>query len=150
MKSKMSDHPLASEEFHPRTGWYATRNLFPLLARIFLSAIFIWAGINKIMNPAMTQAYMAQHHIPFTGFFIIITIAVEIFGGLSVLFGVKTRWGAAALALFLIPATLIFHTDFGMREDTTAFMKNLAILGGLLMLIQYGPAGIVVRGRNLT
>lgn len=56
--------------------------------------------------------------------------------------GYKARSGAIALAVFLIPATLIFHTNFADRIQQIMFMKNLAILGGLLMIIQYGAGRI--------
>ncbi len=77
-----------------------------------------------------------------TGLFIVAAIAIELAGGLSVLLGYKTRWGAIALTLFLIPATLIFHTNFADQMQTIHVMKNLAILGGLLMIIQYGAGRI--------
>ncbi len=74
-------------------------------------------------------------------------IAVELLGELSILLvlGIKLRWGAIALALFLIPATFIFHTDFSDPIQQIMFFKNLAMLGGLLMIIQYGEGNIVFR-----
>ncbi|MCU0533555.1 MAG: DoxX family protein [Hydrococcus sp. Prado102] len=138
------------EEFHSRTGLYATRNQFPLIARIFLSVLFIWTGVGKILNPVGTQEYMAAHGLPLTGIFLAMTIAVELLGGISLLLGIQARWGAAALALFLIPATLIFHTDFSDPNQQTQFLKNLAIIGGLLMIIQHGSGAIALRfGRRV-
>lgn len=61
--------------------------------------------------------------------------------------GYKARWGAIALIIFLIPATIIFHTNFAEPMQTIAFMKNLAILGGLLMIVEYG-AGRIALERN--
>jgi putative oxidoreductase len=120
-------------------------NYLSLLARILISALFIWSGTNKIMHPVATQENMSAHGMPFTLFFLIAAIALEILGGLSVLLGIKTRWGAAMLVIFLIPATLIFHTDFSNEIEQAMFLKNLAMLGGLLMLIRYGGGSIVVR-----
>lgn len=65
-------------------------------------------------------------------------IVVEVAGGLAVLLGYKARWGAIALALFLIPATWIFHTNFADQMQAIHFMKNLAIMGGLLAIVQSG------------
>lgn len=118
-----------------------------LLARIFLSAIFIKAGINKILNPLGTQEYMASVGVPFTGILLIATIIVLLVGGLSVLFGYKTRLGAILLVGFLIPTTLIFHTNF--PEGETAFLKNLGLMGGLLMMVAFGPGSVSVDERNL-
>ena len=117
-------------------------NYLSLLARIFLSAIFIWSGINKILHPIATQENMSAHGMPLTSVFLVGAIALEILGGLSVLLGIKTRWGAAMLIVFLIPATLIFHTNFSTEIEQAMFFKNIAMLGGLLMLIQYGGGNL--------
>ena len=123
-------------------------NYLSLLARIFISALFLWSGTNKILNPVATQVNMSAHGMPFTLVFLVGAIALEILGGLSVLLGIKTRWGAAMLIVFLIPATLIFHTDLGTEIEQAMFLKNLGILGGLLMLIRYGGGSIVLLGSD--
>ncbi len=124
------------------------KNYVPLIARILIAHIFLMAGVGKIMNPAGTQAYMAAHGMPFTGFFLLGAMAVEIGGGLSVLLGYKARWGASALALFLIPTTLIFHTAFSEQMQQTMFMKNLAIMGGLLMVAYFGAGPLSFDSRS--
>ena len=128
-----------------RDRLYVIDNYLSLLARIFIFALFIWSGTNKILNPVATQVNMSAHGMPFTSVFLLGAIALEILGGLSVLLGIKTRWGAAMLIIFLIPATLIFHTDFSTEIEQAMFLKNLAMLGGLLMLIRYGGGSIAVR-----
>ncbi|MGK7936493.1 MAG: DoxX family protein [Xenococcaceae cyanobacterium] len=151
MRPKIIDTSALNEDgkkFHSRTEIYATRNHFPLIARIFLSILFISTGISKIMNPVGTQEYMAANGIPLTGLLLVMTIAVELLGGISILLGVKARWGATALILFLIPATLIFHTNFSDPNQITQFLKNLAIIGGLLMVIQHGSGAIALRFRR--
>ena len=120
-------------------------NLLSLAARVLLSALFLMSGINKILNPADTQQYMASYGMPLTGLLLMGAIALELAGGLSVLLGYKARWGAIALIIFLIPATLIFHTNFADQMQTIQFMKNLAILGGLLMIIQSGSGDIAIK-----
>lgn len=112
----------------------------PLVARVFLSAVFIRAGITKILNPEGTQAYMAKFGVP--GWLLIPTIIVLLVGGLSVLLGYKARWGAALLIGFLIPATLIFHTDFSQNLEVIQFFKNLALMGGLLLVVAYGAGSL--------
>ena len=120
-------------------------NLLSLAARVLLSALFLMSGINKILNPADTQQYMASYGMPLTGLFLMGAIALELAGGLSVLLGYKARWGAIALIIFLIPATLIFHTNFADQMQPIQFMKNLAILGGLLMIVQNGSGDIAIK-----
>jgi len=87
---------------------------------------------------------MSAQGMPLTSFLLVGAIALEILGGLSVLLGIKPRWGAAMLVIFLVPATLIFHTDFSTELEQAMFLKNLAMLGGLLMLIQHGGGSFVL------
>ena len=110
----------------------------PLLGRILLGLIFVMSGANKITGFDGTQQYMAAQGMPATAFFLTGAIAVEILGGLSVILGYRGRLGAAALILFLIPATLIFHTDFSDQTQMIMFLKNLSIMGGLLLVTAYG------------
>jgi len=58
------------------------------------------------------------------------------------LLGYKTRLGAAALIIFLIPATLIFHTNLADPIQQIMFLKNLGLLGSLLLVLQHGPGRI--------
>ncbi|WP_072013823.1 DoxX family protein [Myxosarcina sp. GI1] len=127
-----------------RRELYATENYLPLLARISLSALFIWSGINKILHPIITQQYMSAHGMPLTSIFLIAAIALELLGACSLLLGIKPRWGATLLIIFLVPATLIFHTNFSTELQQAMFLKNLAMLGGLLMVIQYGGGNIAL------
>jgi putative oxidoreductase len=112
----------------------------PLVARAFLAAIFLYSGFNKIPGFSGTQQYMAASGIPagLTGILLVGAIVCELLGGLSVLLGYKARWGAIALIIFLIPASLIFHTNFAERMQIIQFMKNLGLLGGLLMVYCFG------------
>ena len=126
----------------------AIDNYLMLLARIFLAAIFMWSGINKILNPIATQANMSAHGMPLTSVFLVGAIALEILGALSILLGIKTRWGAALLIIFLVPATLIFHHDLSTELEQAMFLKNLAMLGGLLLLIQTGGGNFVLLPAN--
>ncbi|NEQ39392.1 MAG: DoxX family protein [Okeania sp. SIO3I5] len=118
-----------------------------LLGRIFLSAIFINSAIGKISGGAATQQYMESSGVP--GWLLIPTILVLLVGGLSVLVGYKARYGALALIGFLIPATLIFHNDFTDSDQKIAFMKNLGLIGGLLMITSFGPGRISVDEKSI-
>jgi len=110
----------------------------PLIGRILLGLIFVMSGFNKITGFDGTQQYMASYGMPMTSLLLVGAIAVEIVGGLFVIFGVFPRLGAAALVLFLIPASLIFHTDFSEQTQLIMFLKNLSIMGGLLLVVAYG------------
>ncbi|MEL6927017.1 MAG: DoxX family protein [Cyanobacteria bacterium J06600_6] len=119
-------------------------NYLLLFVRICLSAIFIWSGTNKIIDPTAAQANMSAHGMPFTAFFLAGAIALELLGGFSVLLGIKPRWGAAMLIVFLVPATLIFHTNLATEIEQAMLLKNLAMLGGLLILMRDGGGNLAL------
>jgi putative oxidoreductase len=73
-----------------------------------------------------------------------LVILVELGGGLALLFGFKTRWAAALLALFSIGSALIAHTNFSDQMQMINFMKNLAMAGSLLMFVRYGAEELSV------
>ena len=107
-----------------------------LAARILMSQIFLISGIGKITGYAGTQAYMAKMGVP--GALLPLVILTEVGGGLALLFGFKARWAALALAGFTVLSALIFHFEPGNRMQMINFMKNMAIAGGLLMVVRHG------------
>ncbi|MEI7728782.1 MAG: DoxX family protein [Verrucomicrobiota bacterium] len=117
--------------------------LLTLFARILLSLIFILSGFGKIGDWSGTTKYMASKGMVAIPFFLAMAILCELGGGLSVLFGYKARFGALVLICFLVPVSLIFHNFWsfsGMeqRMQMIHFLKNLAIMGGLLLVARRG------------
>ena len=114
----------------------------PLAARICLCSIFLKAGIEKIFGFAGTAAMMADKGLPIANILLIITIAFQLLGGLSLLFGYKVKIGSILLILFLIPASLVFHNPFADPNQINNFLKNLGLMGGLLMVIDAGAGAL--------
>lgn len=108
------------------------------VGRILLSLIFLGSAATKIADPAGTQAYMAAFGLPMTGVLLVGAIVTEVVGGLALLFGLKTRLAALVLIGFLGVATLVFHTNLGDQQQLLHFLKNLAIIGGLVLVIAEG------------
>lgn len=113
------------------------RYLFDI-GRILLSIIFLGSAATKIADPAGTQAYMAAYGLPMTSILLVGAIGTELIGGLALLFGLKTRMAAFVLTGFLLTATLVFHTNVGEQQQLLHFLKNVAIIGGLLTIIAEG------------
>lgn len=118
------------------------------VGRLLLSVMFIMAGLQKIGGFAGTQGYMEAMGVP--GALLPLVIATEVLGGLAVLFGFWTRTSAFLLAGFTLLAGLIFHFDFADQMQAILFMKNVAIAGGLMMLVAMGPGAYALDNRRET
>lgn len=122
--------------------------VIPLVARILISVIFLMGGWHKLMDTAGTMGYMqAMGMTTGTQALAIAAGIVELVGGLSLLLGYKAKWGAWLLFLYLIPVTFVFHRNFSDMMQMVEFMKNLAIMGGLLCVAQCGGGELSVDGK---
>lgn len=117
-----------------------------LLGRIMLALIFILAGVGKIQDPAGTVGYMQSMGVP--GILLWPTIGLELFGGIAIAVGYKTRWAALSLAGFTILAAVLFHSNFADKMQMILFLKNIAIAGGLLLLAVSGKTAFSVDNRR--
>ena len=120
-----------------------TDDLLALAGRLFISIIFLASAFGKITNFGGTLQFMEAHGMPAAAFFCVAAILVETLGATALILGYRTRWGAAALAAFLIATTWVFHAAPDQRIQ---LLKNLAILGVLLYVIALGPGPISLEG----
>jgi len=119
----------------------------PLLGRILLSAIFILSGVGKITNPSFDGDQMKAKGIPAVTAFLILALIAEIAGAISILTGAKARFGALGLFVYLVAVTLVMHNFWAYDgpervHQMENFMKNLAIMGGLLLVTVFGAGPI--------
>lgn len=124
-----------------------------LVGRVLISLVFLGSGFMKVAAFSQMKLLLQSKGVPLPAVALAIAAAIEILGGLAVLTGFKTKIAAWILFVFLIPTTLLFHnfwTTQGMeRMDNQAhFMKNVAILGGLLLLAAAGPGAYSVDERK--
>ena len=110
--------------------------ILELIGRIFISLIFLLAGIGKIFNYEGTIGYMESFGVP--GYLLVPAIVIEILFPLLVIIGYKTKFSAMILSLFAILLAIIFHTDFSNQIQLMSFLKNFAIAGGFLILFVKG------------
>jgi putative oxidoreductase len=114
-----------------------------LVGRVLLAAIFVLSGANKLLHIDKTIASMTAEGIPYASTLAYVAAGAELAGAAAILFGLLTRLGAIGLILFMIPATLLFHdfwafTGQEQQMQLINFMKNLAIIGGLSLLVATG------------
>lgn len=110
-----------------------------LVGRALISVLFIWAGYGKLMAAAATKAYFAKLGLPLPTALWLLSVIVELGGGLAILLGFKTRFVALALAAWCIATAMTAHTNFADMNMEIHFMKNLAIAGGLIFVALSGP-----------
>jgi putative oxidoreductase len=131
----------------------AFQNPLSLIGRQLLALLFIPAGISKISGFEGTVGYIASVGLPLPALAAVGTIALEIGAGLMLALGWKTRWAALALAAFTLLATVIFHNFWAMPADKAfvqqlMFFKNIAVVGGLLVVAAFGAGRLSLDGRS--
>lgn len=122
-----------------------TMKYLPLVARIALALIFLTSGIKHALGfPGFVD--MIGQTLPFATLLAIGTIVFQLLGSLSLILGYKVNIGATLLIIFLIPTTLIFHNFIADPSQLTAFLKNLGLIGGLLLVIYSGAGAVSIDG----
>ena len=130
--------------------------------RLFLSVIFILSAINKIIDWQNTErglvALFCDWHsyvttpiwqkffsllLPWCPFILVVVTVLELIGGVLVLIGYRARLGAILLLIFFIPITIFFHQFWFLEGQAKEmqyvyFLKNIAIMGGLLYVLAFG------------
>ena len=122
------------------------QNSLSLIGRLLLVALFLPAGISKLTGFSGTVGYIASAGLPAPTLGATLALAVEILGSLALLAGFGTRIAALVLALFTLVASFFFHAYWSVpaaQQFVTQllFMKNIAVVGGLLVLAANGAGG---------
>ena len=114
-------------------------HILEVFGRVFISLLFIVEGVKKLLNPDMRMMYMSDHNVPEILFYP--SVAFELIIPLILIAGYKTRLMGTLLALFVLTVTLIFHVPFIFSNSMQllAALKNISILGGLLIIISNQP-----------
>ena len=111
-------------------------NVFDLIGRILISALFLISAYNKIFSIDGTMSWMEGFGVP--GFLLYAVIVIEIILPLFVIVGYKARIAAALLAIFCVATAFIFHLDFSDPMQKISFLKNIGLAGGFLFIVANG------------
>jgi len=115
-----------------------------LIGRVALAWVFVASGWGHIFNPAGLAAYLTNLKAPAPELLAWIGLIMEVVIGITLVFGVTTRYGAAVGITFLIVATALAHRYWEFSGPAVAaqynnFLKNISILGGMLYVFVFGP-----------
>jgi len=122
-----------------------------LIARIFISLIFLFEAYDSIKFFKSTKNTMTDYGITWQQDMLLSgAIFLLILGGVLVLIGYRSAFGASLLLIYWIPVTFIAHSWWNdpieiKREESIEFMKNIAIIGGLLLIVINGSGRFSIR-----
>lgn len=109
------------------------------IARVLLCLVFLHAVIGKLTGFAGVAGMIAGRGIPLAPVLLAAAVALMVVGSVLVISGIRARLGAILLLLFLVPTTLLFHNDVADPQERIALLKNLSIMGGLLLVAERRP-----------
>jgi len=124
-----------------------------VIARVLLALMFVIAGASKFADLGGTAGYIASKGLPLPMLLAFGTAALELVGGLAIMFGLQARIAALALAVFTLLASVLFHNFWALPADQQMvqqlmFMKNLSVAGGLLLLFSFGAGALSFDSRR--
>jgi putative oxidoreductase len=111
------------------------------LGRLLFVLVFLMAGVTHFLKP--TIGFAAAQGVPLASIVVPVSGILAALGALSVLLGYKAKMGGWLIAIFLIGVTPM-HKFWGISDPTlqqmqmVMFMKNLSMLGGALLISQFG------------
>ena len=115
-------------------------HIVEFFGRLFLSALFLIEGLGKISIQEDVIMYMEDYGVP--GILFLPALALEILFPLLLIIGYKIKWTASIMALFTFTVAIIFHTNFSEGMQLMLFLKDIAIAGGFMIIVAYGPSKI--------
>jgi putative oxidoreductase len=105
------------------------------IARVLLCLVFIHAVIGKLTGFAGVAGAIAAKGLPLAPLLLVAAMALMAVGSALVISGWRSQLGAVLLLVFLVPTTLLFHGDVADAGERIQLLKNLAIMGGLLLVV---------------
>jgi len=130
-----------------------THPAVPFVGRLLIVYIFATSGIAKVFSWQANVQYVSTRHLPMVPVFLAVAAMIEIGGSICLITGYRAREAAMIMFLYMIPLTVLFHNYWaatgmlaGMQE--THFRKNVAIMGGLLIVVYAGPGKWAIGERS--
>jgi len=110
-------------------------SLLNRIARVLLVLVFVYSLFGKLTGFTATAAAITAQGLPLAPALLVAAMLLMATGSALVISGWKSRLGAVLLLLFLVPTTVLFHGDVADAGERIQLLKNLAIVGGLLLLL---------------
>ena len=146
----MATHSIAMSKNVEATGFW--QGAVVVLGRFLFASIFLFAAPNHFTK--QTIAFSASQGVPLASIAVPLSGVVAIAGGLSILLGYRAKLGAWLIVLFLVPVSLMLHKFWTIQDPMMAqlqmilFMKNVSMLGGALLISQFGAGPFSLDARS--
>jgi len=138
-----------SKDMEARSFW---QGAVVVVGRLFFALIFLFAAPNHFTKETIT--FSASQGVPLASIAVPLSGVVAIAGALSILLGYRSQFGAWLVVLFLIPVSLMLHKFWTVTDPMMAqiqmilFMKNVSMLGGALLITQFGTGPFSLDARR--
>jgi putative oxidoreductase len=110
------------------------------------------AGVPQLIHGRVFPDPPPLITFPLPELFLAASVALDLGGSLALVAGLRVRGVAALLALHVFIAMLIFHSHIQTTQDLQSLLRNLPLLGGMLLLSvsgggMWGLDGLRARAR---
>jgi len=123
-----------------------------LVGRTLLASIFVASALTKIVSAEDVRDVLIAHYLPASpavGIALVVGSGLlELLGAALLLLGYRARFGVALLVAALIPATFVYHFSMGEENQIVHLLKNVSILGGLILVWAFGPGDLSFDARR--
>ena len=119
----------------------------PLLGRILIGAPFVMSGLGKLAAYSATVGYIAAMGLPVPPLAFLVSVLIELGGGLLLLSGYRVRLVSVVMAVFCVVTALVFHHNFADQNQMINFLKNVMMAGGLLQITWFGAGAFSLDAR---
>ena len=120
----------------------------PFAGRLLIGLPFAMSGFSKLAAVGPTTEAIRAAGLPLPSLALVVSVAVELGGGLLLVAGYQARVVAAALALFCLATAVSFHSNFADQNQMIHFLKNVMMAGGLLQIVAFGAGALSIDNRS--
>lgn len=124
-----------------------TSSYAPFIGRVLIAAIFLLSGFGKLTSPSATIGYIGSTGLPLPAIGYVAALFIELLGGVALVAGFRTRATALVLAGFTLLTAFVFHSSLSDQDQFIHFWKNVAMAGGLLQVVAFGPGRVTLDRR---
>ncbi len=122
------------------------RNFAAFFGRVFLAVLFLSYAIRQVLHFSETAGLIAGRGIGAAGFFAAMAILAQLLGGIFLFLGYRTQLGAFLIFVVWAPAVWLLREGLSDWKEQMMFLKDLAILGGILVVMAAGPGAWSMQG----